>query len=225
VPLNLISAGAAQGLVATLARQDGIEVAGSFGAVGAMLEKFLAGQPCDLVILTHAQIAELDAKGLVVAGTSEDLGSVATSIAVKALDAIPDVSGEQALRATLLAADALYYPDPAKATAGIHFAKVLAQLAIREQAEARAKTFPNGSAAMRAMAAAPGHPVGCTQATEILATPGVRLVAPLPKGFDLSTVYTAAVSAKAAQRLAAAVFVARLGGDSAREARRAAGFI
>jgi molybdate transport system substrate-binding protein len=224
LPLNLISAGAAQGLVATLARQDGIEVAGSFGAVGAMLEKFLAGGACDVVILTQAQIAELAAKGLAVAETSVDLGSVPTSIAVKAGDAIPDVSGEEALRATLLAADAIYYPDPSKATAGIHFAKVLAQLGIREQAEARAKTFPNGSAAMHAMAAAPGHPVGCTQATEILATPGIRLVAPLPKGFDLSTVYTAAVAANATQRVGAAVFVAQLGGDSARDARRAAGF-
>ena len=225
MPLNLISAGAAQGLVAALAKQDGTEVDGSFGAVGAMLEKFLAGEPCDVVILTRAQIVELAAKGLAAAGTSADLGSVSTSIAVKALDAIPDVSREEALRAALLAANAIYYPDPAKSTAGIHFAKVLAQLGIRAQAEARAKTFPNGSAAMRAMAAAPGHPIGCTQATEILATPGILLVAPLPKGFDLSTVYTAAVSANAPQRDAARAFVERLAGASARDARRAAGFI
>ena len=59
--LDFVSAGAAQGLVAKVARDAGIEVAGSFGAVGAMLEKFLAGEACDVVILTQAQIATLSA--------------------------------------------------------------------------------------------------------------------------------------------------------------------
>ncbi len=222
--LRFVSAGAAQGLVASVARAAGIAVEGSFGAVGAQLEKFRAGEPCDVVILTAKQIAELASRDEVDAATVADLGAVPTSIAVRAADATPAVADGDALRAALLAADAIYFPDPAKATAGIHFAKVLEQLGIHEQVRERLRTFPNGSTAMRNLAQASGAPIGCTQSTEILATPGVKLVAPLPKGYDLETVYTAAVSARAAHREAAAAFVRRLVGEPARATRTAAGF-
>jgi molybdate transport system substrate-binding protein len=249
--VNFVSAGAAQGLVATLAKDAGVEVAGSFGAVGAMREKLLAGEACDVVILTHTQIAELAALGRVDALTSADLGSVPTAVAVRASDAppgprdapwvpgprdapwvpgprdapwVPEVSAEGPLRAALLAADAIYFPDPAKATAGIHFAKVLDLLGVSGEVAAKLKTFPNGTTAMRAMAQAAGRPIGCTQATEILATDGIRLVAPLPPGFDLETVYTAAVSRDAADPKGAARFVETLTGETSREARSRAGF-
>ncbi len=222
--LNFVSAGAAQGLVAKVAHADGVEVAGSFGAVGAMLEKFLAGEACDVVILTRAQIDALAAKAAVVAGTQGDLGAAPTAIAVRAGAALPAVRDASTLRQALLAADAIYFPDPAKATAGIHFAKVLDLLGIRDAVAARIRNFPNGATAMKAMGEAPGHPIGCTQATEILAVPSVRLVAPLPKGFDLATVYTAAVSADALHRAEAEAFVKKLVGAGSQNQRRAAGF-
>ena len=222
--LHFVSAGAAHGLVAKIARDSGIEVAGSFGAVGAMLEKFLAGEACDVVILTRAQIDALASKGALIGATQGDLGAAPTAIAVRAGEPMPDVSDAASLRATLLAADAIYFPDPAKATAGIHFAKVLDHLGIRGKVAARLKNFPNGTTAMKAMGEDRGHPVGCTQATEILAVPSVRLVAPLPKGFDLATVYTAAVSANAPRRADAEAFVKALVGAEMRGRRRDAGF-
>ena len=224
VTLHFISAGAAQGLVTTVARDAGIEVAGSFGAVGAMLEKFLAGEPCDVVILTRAQVDGLVSQGALVGSTQGDLGAAPTAVAVRAGEPPPDVSDASSLRAALLAADALYFPDPGKATAGIHFAKVLDLLGIRDKVSGRVKTFPNGTTAMKAMGEAGGHPIGCTQATEILAVPSVRLVAPLPRGYDLATVYTAAVSAKAPRRAAAEAFVRKLTGAESRSKRRVAGF-
>ena len=222
--LRFVSAGAAQGLVLALARQAGFEVEGSFGAVGAMLERLRAGEACDVVILTKAQIARLAADGAVDAASVVDLGAVPTSIAVREGRAPPDVSSATALRAALLDADAIFFPDPAKATAGIHFAKVVEQLGIADTVGARFRTFPNGATAMASLAHASGHAIGCTQSTEILATPGVRLVAPLPPGLELRTVYTAAVNARAAAREEAARFVDLLGGEAQRGARPTAGF-
>ena len=222
--LAFVSAGAAQGLVAALAAKHAVQVQGSFGAVGAMKEKFLSGEHCDVVILTSTQIAELSQARRVVSGTAADLGAVATSIAVREGNAMPFVSDAQSLASVLRSADALYYPDPAKATAGIHFAGVLLKLGIAAEVAPRAKTFPNGSTAMREMARAGGRPVGCTQATEILATPGVRLVAPLPSGFDLQTVYTAAVASGSLHADAARRFVELLASESSRPLRAAAGF-
>jgi molybdate transport system substrate-binding protein len=222
--MKFLSGGAAQGLVAAVARGANVDVEGHFGAVGAMLDKLKAGEPCDIAILTNAQVADLTAKGVVIPETSADLGSVPTAVAVLEGAELPDVSNESALRATLLAADAIFFPDPARATAGIHFAKVLEQLGIRAQVEGRLRIHPNGATAMKAMAEAGGKPIGCTQATEILATPGVRLVQPLPHGFDLETVYTAAVVAGSAQAKSAARFVAQLAGEQGRAARIKAGF-
>lgn len=222
--LRLVSAGAAQGLVATLARRAGLEVGGSFGAVGAMIEKFRGGEPCDVVILTRKQVEELAREGRVRDGSARDLGAAPTAVAVRAADPRPAIGDEAALRAAFLAADAIYFPDPAKATAGIHFAGVLEKLGITAATASRWKTFPNGATAMREMAQAAGRPIGCTQATEILATPGVALVGPLPAGFSLATVYTAAVSRDATDADAAGRFVELLAGTASASARREAGF-
>jgi len=221
--LAFLSGGAAHGLVRALAGHAGVEVGGHFGAVGAMRERFLAGEPCDILILTHAQIAELCAQERAEPRMSCDLGSVATSVAVRTSDAAPDVASAEGLRAALLAADGIYFPDPAKATAGIHFMKVLRALGLAERPELR--TFPNGATAMAALAQAPeADAVGCTQVTEILHTSGVRLVGPLPPGFELATTYVAAVAADAADRDGARDFVERLTGAASAELRRACGF-
>ena len=208
--LRFVSAGAAQAAVRERAARDGIEVEGSFGAVGAMLEKFGSGEPCDIVILTRAQIEELASMGGIVASGITDLGAVPTAIAVRDADPAPRITDGESLRAALLDADEIYFPDPAKATAGIHFDKVLRTLGIRDRVAGRMRTFPNGAAAMRAMAQSSGHPIGCTQATEIEATPGVRLAAALPPAFALATMYTGAVSARASDRDAAARFLSSL---------------
>jgi len=222
--MHFVSAGAAQALVRAIAARAGVPVEGSFGAVGAMLAALRSGEACDVVILTRTQIDELVDARQALGDTATDVGSVSTAIAVRAADPPPDVSGEAPLRAALLAADAVFFPDPLTATAGIHFAKVLDQLGIRGEIATRLKTFPNGATAMRAMAESHGHPIGCTQATEILATPGARLVAALPRGFDLRTVYTAAVNARARDPDAARRLVAAIGDASSRALAAGMGF-
>jgi molybdate transport system substrate-binding protein len=65
---------------------------------------------------------------------------------------------------------------------------------------------------MRALAASTStRPIGSTQETEIRSTPGVTLVAPLPPGCDLTTIYTAAVTSTAKLPAEAADLLTRLG--------------
>lgn len=227
--LRLLSGGAAHGVVDALAPQfkveTGAEVVGTFGPVGAMRDKLLAGEPADLVILTKALIAELAAAGRVLPDTCADLGRVRTGVAVKQGDPIPDVSSAPALRAALLAAKEIYFPDPVRATAGIHFAKVLDSLGVREPLAPRLRPHPSGAAAMRAMSRATGGGLlGCTQITEIMITPGVTLVGPLPADFELATVYSAAVCATAASADLARRLAALLTGELTRTLRAQLGF-
>lgn len=227
--LEVLSGGAAQGLVAALAPQfkaeTGCDIAGSFGAVGAMRDKLMAGAPADLLILTSALIAELTRSGHVVAGSAADIGVVRTGVAVRAGDPLPKIGDAVGLRSALLAADAIYFPDPRQATAGIHFSKVLDALGIARDVAARLRPYPNGASAMRALAQAHDeHPIGCTQVTEIISVPGVTLVAPLHREFELATVYTAGVCARAALPGEARGLAALLSGQAARSAREHVGF-
>lgn len=227
--LHLLCAGAAQGLVKALQTrfqaQTGAEVQARFGAVGAMKEALLAGEPCDVMVVTAAMVDALCADGRLRTETRAALGQVFTGVAVQAGTAHPDVHTPAALKAALLASSDIFFPDAVRSTAGIHFAKVMAELGIRDTLEPRFRTYPAGAIAMRELAAAQGAaPIGCTQVTEIKYTPGVELVGLLPTEFALATTYTAAVCAQAADPALAAAFIGLLVSPDTQSLRAAGGF-
>ncbi|MFO1414927.1 MAG: substrate-binding domain-containing protein [Burkholderiales bacterium] len=226
--LAVLSAGAAKGLLTALAPRfralHGTEVAGTFNAVGAIRQAFADGAPCDVLILTAAMLDDMAREGLVDGDSIVALGRVDTGVAVRRGEPHPPIAGRAALRALFDAARGLYCPDPERATAGIHFVKVLRALDLWPAAQPKLRAYNSGGIAMQAMAdaAEPGL-VGCTQVTEILYTPGVELVGVLPPPFDLATVYAAAVPARAAQPQLARDLIALLAGDAARAVREAGG--
>lgn len=227
--LHLLCAGAAQGLVTALQPrlldEAGATTAGRFGAVGAMKEALLAGEPCDLMVSTDKLVAELIEAGWLRADGCAPLGRVRTGIAVRSGQAAPDVSTPEALKAALRAADAIYFPDAVRSTAGIHFANVMRELGIHDELQLRFRTFPNGATAMRELAAndAP-RLIGCTQVTEIKFIDGVELAALLPARFELATTYTAAVGARATEPGLAARLIAMLTAADTQALRAAGGF-
>ena len=227
--LRILSGGAAQGVVGALqqsfAADTGAVIQGTFGAVGAMKAKLLAGAPCDAVILTAALIEELTRSGHLLAGSAAPLGRVRTGIAVRAGEPLPMITDRDSLRASLTQARGIYFPDPDRATAGIHFVNVLKQLGIHDEVLPRLRPFPNGATAMRALAqSAEAKQIGCTQITEIKYTEGVTLVGPLPKEFELATVYSAAVCSGSAQPETAAALIELLSGARSAALRSAGGF-
>ena len=227
--LRILSGGAANGLVDALrpALRDrgGAEISGDFGAVGGMRDRIVAGEAVDLVILTRAVVDELAAQGRVEAETVVDVGAVVTGIGVREGAPRPDISDGDALREAFRGADGLYCPDTAKATAGIHLARVLDDLGIGREMADRIREFPNGQTAMAEMAASGGsRAIGCTQVTEILNTAGVDHVGPLPPPHDLSTTYTAAIAAKAASPDLGRALIALLTAPENAALRRETGF-
>jgi molybdate transport system substrate-binding protein len=211
--LKILSGGAAQGLIASLAPEfkalTGFDIEGEFGAVGAMADKLRKGTPADIVVLTAAMVAGLAREQLVVSASISDIG----------LDAA-------ALRDALLAADAIFIPDTKASTAGIHVAKILRQLGIADDVAARLRIFPNGATAMRHLAESDAvRPIGCTQSTEIISTKGVVLSGALPPGCELSTMYTAGVTTAAANARQAQSLIDLLIGADQRKWRERAGFL
>jgi molybdate transport system substrate-binding protein len=228
--LKILSGGAAQGLVASIAPKfkamTGLDIEGEFGAVGVMAKKLRSGTPADIVVLTAAMIAMLAQENLVVGASVADVGRVETAVAIRADDPQVAVGDIAELRQAFLAADAIFVPDTRASTAGIHVAKVLQQLGIADEVAARLKIFPNGATAMRNLAASTApKPIGCTQSTEIISTAGVVLSGSLPRGCELSTVYTAAVAAQAVDAPHAKILIDLLAGADQRELRGRAGFL
>jgi molybdate transport system substrate-binding protein len=230
--LQLLSAGAAKGVVQALAasfeREAGATLDATFDAAGTIRDRFLAGAPCDVLILPAAMLDALAAQEKVEPDSIAPLGGVPTGIAVPAGEPAPAIVGVDGLREVMAGASALYCPDTERATAGIHFVGVLKKLGIHERVAAKLKPYANGATAMAAMAGAEpvGHSgaIGCTQVTEILYTPGVTLVAKLPDEVGLTTVYSVAVSRGAGDAVRARHFASMLTGEGSRELRRAGGF-
>ncbi|MDB5761133.1 MAG: hypothetical protein JWQ21_128 [Herminiimonas sp.] len=227
--LHILSGGAAQGLIKALgpafsAGAD-VELKNTFGAVGVIKEKLLAGVPCDVLIVTAAMIEELADAGHVIAGSGAPLGRVKTGVAVRTGDPAPDVSTPEALKEAMLAARGIYFPDPERATAGIHFANVLKKLGIYADVERFLRPYPNGATAMHQLAqSTESGLIGCTQVTEILYTDNVTLAGLLPVEFELSTVYTVAVCTKAGQPEIAARLVRLLTTEPSQSIREQGGF-
>ena len=77
-------------------RRPDFDIAGEFGAVGAMADKLRKGTPADIVILTAALVAKLAEEKLVVAASIADVGLVETALAVRAGD--PPAHGQRCRR-------------------------------------------------------------------------------------------------------------------------------
>jgi len=226
--LYLLSGGAAAGLVHPLKAQfeakHGCKLHGTFSAVGAMKEALLQGTPCDVVILSQSLLQGLVDSGHVKAGSLRALGVVKTGIAVKHGTSHPAIATRADLQAAFRAAQAIYFPDPKLATAGIHFFKVLQTLGLDVELADRFRTFPNGATAMKEMALANVPVIGCTQVTEIKYTEGVDLVGVLPQEFELATVYALGISSQAKQPDLAQAFSGALTDASTKPLRIAGGF-
>jgi molybdate transport system substrate-binding protein len=227
--MHVLSGGAAaavvQGVQTEFEQATGSRIDGTFSAVGMMRDKLIAGTPCDVAIFTKPLIEQLIASGHVVPGSARSLGLVKTGVAVRSGTPHPAVSTRAELHAAMSAAQGIYFPDPDKATAGIHFLSALKALGLDETLRSKFRIFPNGATAMGEMAkSTESNLIGCTQVTEINYTQGVDLVAVLPAEFELSTDYTLGICTHTQNLQQAQLLADLLSGPASEAVRRQGGF-
>ena len=161
---------------------------------GKIAERVSNGEAGDAILNTTSSIDGLSKGGKVVAGTSKYVASSGVGISVRKGAPKPDISTPEALKQALLSAKAVAYSDPTGGGAsGIHFAKVLQQLGIADQVNAKAKLgrgVPNGEAVARGEA-----DIAVQQIPELLPVAGTELVGPLPRELQSGTSFSAAVLA------------------------------
>lgn len=227
--LSILSGGAAAGVVngirAEFEKKTGCQVVATFSAVGAMRDLLLSGEPCDLIILTKSLIDHLVQAGRVVQDSSASLGIVRTGVAIKVGEPIPSIATRDELLEAFKKARGIYFPDPEKATAGIHVASVIKRLGLQDEKRAAWRIFPDGATAMAAMADSTEKDlIGSTQVTEINITPGVQFIGMLPKEFELATDYCVGICTDAKQADLARNFASLLTSLETEELRKKIGF-
>ena len=223
--LNILSGGAAQGLVrdsAAFRAQTGRHRR-RVRRGRVMAEKLRKGTPTDLVILTMAIVAKLAAEKLVAASSRSGMSASIGCLAVRAGDpqiAVKDGAGLREHCWRRMRSSYRYQGIDG----GASRRKVLEQLGVTD--ESPGKIFPNGATAMRELAKSDARrPIGCTQSTEIISTNGVMLSGSLPPGCELATMYTAAVATGAAAAQQAQRLIDLLTAADASGLRSGAGFV
>lgn len=208
--IKLLSAGAVRAVVEGVSdafrEQTGHTVTTTFGTVGVVRQKLMAGAPADVVIMTDAAVDEAARQGAVSGGTRTDIARAGIGVGVREGAPLPDISTPEAFKQALLSAKSVVYVDPAQgATSGIHFASVLQRLGIADAVKAKTLLWPGGYAA-EAVAKGQAELV-VHQISEILPVKGVKLVGPLPTELQKITVYSAGLATGSAAPDAARAYI------------------
>src|SRR5215510_14089431 len=195
--INVLSASALKVIVTDLSEQFRKESGHSadleFATAGTVEKRILAGETPDVFIATDVQMKGIAEKGLT-EGVPVIIARVGVGIAVREGTPKPDISNVAALKKTLLAANSVTYPDPAKGGAsGIHFASVIDKLGIAERI--KAKSILGARPDFVCVSVAKGEAAMCVhQISEIMHVKGVTLVGPLPRQIQKVTTFAVAAA-------------------------------
>lgn len=221
-PLTLISSMATRQILNDLAaeheRRTGQAVkVESVGGVDAA-KRVQAGEAFDLVVLAANAIDQLAAAGRT-AGPRTDLVTSGVAVAVQAGAPRPAIDSEEALKQAVLKAESLAYST---GPSGVQLAKLFERWGIAAEIQPRIVTAPPG-VAVGSLVAKGEVALGFQQLSEMLHVEGIAVVGPLPDAVQITTVFSAAVVAGAAQESAARELLAFMASPATAEAKRRQG--
>jgi molybdate transport system substrate-binding protein len=179
--------GAVQALAGQYQAAGGARIDADFAPTLALLERLRAGEAADVVILTREGLDEVAREGRVAAESCVDLARSFVGVAVKAGTPHPNVATEAALRAALLAARAVAYSR--LGASGILFARLIEQLGIASEINARAVIIPQGFTAERLVSGEAD--LAIQQISELKQVSGIEVVGPIPRELQTPAVFSA----------------------------------
>lgn len=191
-------------------KRSGVQPEFTWNTAPALIKRLQAGETADLLILNRAGMDAMQREGRILAESEVTLASSAAALAVKAGAPHPDIATAKALKRTLLAARSISYSDPkAGGASGIHFAKVIEQMGIAAEVNAKNRFPPPGGLCGRFLPTGEVE-IAIQQVPELKQVAGIEIVGPLPQPYALVTVFVAATgkaSAKAAEAKALVDFL------------------
>ena len=196
----------------------------SRATTGGLLAKIEAGERADVVVITAEAAAALEQRGILLAGTRRPVASSVFGVVVKAGVPLPDVATPEALKAAVLNARTISYPDPGAATvSGGYIESVFDQLGIKDAARAKAALKPMGYLVGEAVENGEAE-LGLSFMSEFTADDDLA-VASFPDALQKAQLYSSAVFAESADVDAARSFIAFVTSAAARAKLAAAGVV
>ena len=189
-------------------RANGHTIRASYAPSGALIPRFERGEPVDIFLTDSAAIDELIKRGKVVAGRT-DLVRTGIGIAVRKGAPTPDVSSPDALRHALLAAKSVAHASPAGGSiTAAHIQGVFQRLGIAAQVTPKVKLAAGGPNGRVSVLVSSGEAeIGLQQVSELMSNPEVEVIGMLPAELQLTTIYSAGITASAREAEAAKALI------------------
>jgi len=203
-----------------LERRLGRPLTIEFSTASSLKRRIDAGEIVDVAILTSGLIDDLARGGRVVADSRRDLARVGVGVGMAAAARPLDVGTPEALREVLIGARSVAFTAEGQSRAAIDHA--FDRLGIADAI--RGKVVLKGPGEAPAAVAAGEAEVVLTLISEIVATPGLRLLGPFPADLQASIVFTAARGSHAQDVAAAEALLRDLSGPQFAAALPSHGF-
>ena len=216
--VSLLSSMAVKDLLGALVRayepQAGLRIAlESVGGVDAA-RRILEGEVFDAVVLASDAIDKLIAAGRL-SGARVDLARSQAVVAVRAGAPRPDISSEEALKRTVLAARTIGYST---GPSGTQISRLFERWGIAERVRAKVITPPPGRP-VGALVACGEVDLGFQQASELIRVEGVEVLGPLPHPISITTTFSAGIGSGSSRPDAARSLLAFLASPPAAEVK------
>lgn len=158
----------------------------------AFLRRVNAGQPFDLLISASAPVDEWIEAGRLVRETRTDIARSGIGVAVRAGAPKPDISSTEAFKRALLDAKSVAY---LRLGSGVHMDRLVERFGIAEVIKPKVTRPETDSVCV--LVAKGEIELGIVVITQILTSPGVDFVGPLPPEIQSFIVFTGAISENA----------------------------
>ncbi len=185
---------------------------------GAFVRRANAGEPFDILISGSAPVDEWIKDGKIIGETRTDIARSGIGVEVRAGARKPDISSVEAFKRALLDAKSIAY---LRVGSGIYVAGMLEGLGIAEIIKSKV-TRPESDIVSELVAQGEVE-LGMVVITQILTTPGVELVGPLPPEIQSYVTFTAGISANSKVPEAARQLIKFLTGPTATPVIKAQG--
>jgi len=165
-------------------KSSGNAVTIEYHVAAVIANRIQKGESADVAIVSRSQLQTLETQGKIVQGSRVNIASVGIGVAVRKGAPKPDISSVAAFKRALLSARSIGYNDPASGSAsGTYIASLLDRLGIAQDLNAKIKLVrPAGDELEKNFEGlAKGEiEMYITPISEIVISPGVELVGPLP---------------------------------------------
>jgi len=181
----------------------------------AIPNRLSRGETADLVILDASSADELAKRGLVRGDSKVELARSLMGMAVKEGAPKPDISTVDAFRKVLLEAKSIAYSDSGS---GTYIANVMyAKLGIADQVAGKSRKVrgPPSGEVVAAVVARGEAEIGFQQVSELIHTPGVTVVGPVPAELQPGFAFAASLTSAAKEADAAKALIQYLASPAA----------